>query len=443
MITCVTIPAPPNWASQLISASPGQWPLAWLRRGQGMIAWGQTERLDLQGPNRLSRAAGWWAKQAASAQISVAENPNQSGQSGALSKQPGTGLIAFGSFPFDDCSAAAAVLIVPQVVVGLREQTAWITGIANNVSRSSLAKNLTALLQQRPTAVVDELNNRHSPPEPAQAGSGVARQPRHLAEAWPGVVAQAIEAIRRGEVEKVVLARDEWVSREQPWRIADLLSNLSAAYPNCWTFCVDNLVGATPEMLVRSVHGLVTARVLAGTFPHDAGEPDRSRLAQALLSSSKDLAEHQFAVRSVAQALAPFTNELSVPDAPYVLSLANVSHLASDIAGVASQKFSVLELADAVHPTAAVCGTPPNPARQLLTRLEDFDRERYAGPVGWIDSQGDGEWAIALRCAQLSADRLQAHLYAGGGIVAASQCAEELAETEAKFLPMRQALGCA
>ena len=196
-------------------------------------------------------------------------------------------------------------------------------------------------------------------------------------------------------------------------------------------------------MLVRLESGLATSRVLAGTI---RTSPDRDQaldLAAALAESSKDLEEHEYAVRSVAAALAPFCSGMNVPDAPYVLALPNVLHLATDVTAVADPAVTSLGLAAALHPSAAVCGTPTAAARDLIAELEHLDREKYSGPVGWIDAHGDGEWAIALRCGQLdSHDPRQIRLFAGCGIVAGSDPAAEVAESNAKLLPMLQALGC-
>jgi menaquinone-specific isochorismate synthase len=179
---------------------------------------------------------------------------------------------------------------------------------------------------------------------------------------------------------------------------------------------------------------------LAGTVHRAKDDAVNLALAAALAESSKDLEEHEYAVASVASVLAAFTEELFVPESPSVLQLPNVMHLASDIAGVLRPGPTSLDLAAALHPTAAVCGTPTQAARTLLRRLERMDRGRYAGPVGWMGADGDGEWGIALRGAQLGEGRRTARLFAGGGIVAASVPAEELAETEAKFAAMRGAL---
>jgi menaquinone-specific isochorismate synthase len=209
-----------------------------------------------------------------------------------------------------------------------------------------------------------------------------------------------------------------------------------------WTYLVDGMVGATPELLLRRQGGLVTSRVLAGTVWHDPEGSDPLLLAAELARSSKDSAEHEFAVESVAQALAPYCAAMNVPEAPSVLKLPNVMHLATDITGVALPGASSVALAAALHPSAAVCGTPTHLAMDIISELESMDRGRYAGPVGWVDTTGDGEWAIALRGGHVRPDTPnEIQLFAGAGIVADSDPAVELAETGAKFIPMLQALG--
>ena len=201
------------------------------------------------------------------------------------------------------------------------------------------------------------------------------------------------------------------------------------------------MVGATPEMLVRLDRGLATSRVLAGTIRRTGDDAHDLALAGSLARSSKDLEEHEYAVRSVADALGRHCSSMSVPESPFVLHLPNVMHLATDVAGAVDDGATSLELAASLHPSAAVCGTPTAAADRVIAELEGMDRGRYAGPVGWMDVTGDGEWGIALRSGELDpADRRQITLYAGCGIVAGSDPADEVAESDAKFIPMRDAL---
>jgi menaquinone-specific isochorismate synthase len=199
------------------------------------------------------------------------------------------------------------------------------------------------------------------------------------------------------------------------------------------------MFGASPEMLVRREKGLVTSRVLAGTIRRTGDDEHDLTLAATLARSSKDLEEHEYAVRSVTDALEPYCSSMTVPESPFVLHLPNVMHLATDVAGVVRDSgATVLELAAALHPSAAVGGTPTKVAVEMIAEIEGMDRGRYAGPVGWMDAHGDGEFAIALRSAEIDGNRVR--LFAGCGIVADSDPEAELAETQAKFVPVRDAL---
>ena len=255
---------------------------------------------------------------------------------------------------------------------------------------------------------------------------------------WELVVADAVRRIRAGELDKVVLARDLVAELDEPLDVRAPLARLAERYPSCWTFHVDGLFGATPEMLVRRERGLVTSRVLAGTIRRTGDDAHDLALAATLARSSKDLEEHEFAVRSVADALAPYCLSMNVPESPFVLHLPNVMHLATDVTGVLDDGTTSLGLAAALHPSAAVGGTPTRVAVDLIGELERMDRGRYAGPVGWMDADGDGEWGIALRSAEYDGNRVR--LFAGCGIVADSDPEAELAEAAAKFVPVRDAL---
>jgi menaquinone-specific isochorismate synthase len=254
-------------------------------------------------------------------------------------------------------------------------------------------------------------------------------------------VSRAVGRISDGDLDKVVLARDLQARSASPIDARWVLGQLAERYQRTWTFAVGGLVGATPELLVRRDQGLVLSRVLAGTIRRTGDDARDLALAASLARSSKDLEEHEYAVRSVAESLAPHCSSMNVPETPFVLHLSNVMHLATDVAGVAADHASSLALAASLHPTAAVGGTPAATAMPLIAELEGMDRGRYAGPVGWMDASGDGEWGIALRCGRFSdADPGAVRLFAGCGIVAGSDPDAEAAEAEAKFLPMRDAL---
>ncbi|GAB6901168.1 isochorismate synthase [Kineosporia succinea] len=384
--------------------------LAWVRHGEGLVGWGEVLRVTGHGESRFDTAARTWAEVAKRAVIRDEV------------RLPGTGPVAFGSFAFSPSSPDGGALIVPEVVVGHRGGTWWLTTIsADGALPTPVTLTQHERIMQSPEGTVFTS----------------AREPRE----WMDAVTEAISRIKGGEVEKVVLARDVVARTAEPVDPRDLISRLANGYQNCWTYSVDGLVGATPEMLVKLERGLVTSRVLAGTIRRTQNDEQDLALAASLARSSKDLEEHEYAVRSVAEALAPHCTTTNVPDSPFVLHLPNVMHLATDVTAVLADGTTSLDLAAALHPSAAVCGTPTPAAAKLIEAVEGMERGRYAGPVGWVDAAGDGEWGIALRCAQLDAeDPHRFRLFAGCGIVAGSDPASELAESEAKLLPVKGAL---
>lgn len=285
----------------------------------------------------------------------------------------------------------------------------------------------------------------HEPPAPRSGTPPPPHQdrPRYAGSSqpdlhWLEAVAEAIGLIEAGEVAKVVLARDHAVWAREPFDAVALARRLTARFASCHTFVVDGLVGATPELLLARNGDRVVSRVLAGTAARGPDPASDARLGAALLASDKDRTEHRLAAESVADVLAPRCRVLQHDPEPELLRLDNVQHLATLFTGDLDVPASALELVAALHPTAAVGGTPRRTAIEVIRRLEGMERGRYAGPVGWTDPSGDGEWGIALRCAQLSGAR--ARLFAGVGIVGASLPEAELEETRLKLLAMQAAL---
>lgn len=274
--------------------------------------------------------------------------------------------------------------------------------------------------------------------------AGTVRSGALSEEQWKDSVRSGVAAIAHGGLEKVVLARDVLATLEEPVRRVSILQRLVGLYDECWTYGVRGLVGATPEILIKVDGSTAQARVLAGTLDREDEPAGSTGFADSVLGGSiKQRQEHDFAVRSLIRQLAPFATDMSFPAEPFILELPNVWHLASDVsAQLASSNGHVptsLALVEALHPTAAVCGTPREEAATLILQLEQMDRGPYAGPVGWLDGAGNGEWGIALRGAVLE-DSHSVRLYAGAGIVEASDPEAELAETWAKLRPMLQAL---
>jgi menaquinone-specific isochorismate synthase len=265
---------------------------------------------------------------------------------------------------------------------------------------------------------------------------------------WKAAVAAGVAEIRTGALEKLVLARDIVATVPAGVNAAEILRQLAVRYRECWTYGVDGLVGATPEMLIQVEGRTAQARVLAGTLDRrDADGKDGSPLEFAervLAGSEKQRHEHDIAIQSLTTQLAPFSEAMNAHSEPFILELPNVWHLASDVkaelAEVEGHVPSSLALINALHPTAAVCGTPTTVAGALIRRLEHLDRGPYAGPVGWLDAAGNGEWGIALRGAVIESPTT-VRLYAGCGVVEGSVPEAELAETWAKFRPMLESLG--
>ncbi len=378
-------------------------PMSWVRGADGLVGWGEVARWTGIGPDRFAAADEWWR--------SFVDGLDVLDEVGV----PGTGPVAFASFTFSDDSVGS-VLVVPRVVVGHRGDRAWITEFSHGNGPSAVH----AVSPVRPSGTL-----RYS--------DGLLPVARYRT-----AVAEAVRRMRAGELDKAALAHDLLAVADEPLDPRYLLGGLAERYPTCWSFAVEGLVGATPELLVRRTGDVVESRVLAGTMwaadAADHGVPDR------LMGSVKDRHEHALAVESLGSALEPLCTSLDVPSVPEVLALHNVSHLASDVRGYLDPiaPASLLALAEAVHPTAAVGGTPRKVAVDLITELEAMDRGRYAGPVGWVDSRGDGELGIALRCAQL--DGRVARLFAGCGIVADSDPDVEVREAAAKLIPVRDAL---
>ncbi|HEY2766437.1 MAG TPA: isochorismate synthase [Pseudonocardiaceae bacterium] len=388
--------------SDLIDLLPSPYgALCWVRDGEGLVAWGEVARICTGGPDRFVRSELWW--RLFCTQLEVHDEVGL----------PGTGPVAFASLAFKD-HPGSSVLVVPRVVVGRRDGLTWVTEI--------------------------ETGGTTEPVVPVQRPSGLRYSDGELpVTAWRDAVARAVSRMRTGTAPaKVVLAHDLLAIADEPLDPRYLLHGLASRYPSCWTFAVDGLVGATPELLLRRRGQEVLSQVLAGTtWPHEGADP--GALAAELLASEKDRDEHRYAVDSLADGLRPYCQELTVPDAPIVLPLRNVLHLATEVRGLLRRPDTpLLALADAVHPTAAVGGTPTTDAVRAIDELEAMDRGRYAGPVGWVDAAGNGELGIALRCAQVIGRA--ARLFAGCGIVAGSDPDSEVAEAAAKLVPIRDAL---
>ena len=388
----------------LLELLPNDAPLSWVRNGEGLVGWGVHATTTVSGKDRFEKARDWWHHQLET--FAVANSVHGSG----------TGPVLFASFSFD--RNQESVIVIPKVVVGQKGLQSWITWIGD-IAQPLLPEKRENISQGAFTF----------------GGGSISTA------AWKERVAQAITRIETTKVDKVVLARDLLATTSADIDARPILAKLASEYPSTWTFAVDGLVGATPELLLRLSRGMVTSRVLAGTIPKTGDDAKDLALAASLARSSKDLEEHEYAVRSVAEALEPFCSSTNVPESPFVLHLANVMHLATDVTGAlteSKQRVDAFSLLKSLHPSAAVCGTPRNIAFDIIDEIEGMNRGRYAGPVGWIDASGDGELGIALRTGQITGREIR--IYAGCGIVAGSNPEKELEESNAKMIPMRSAL---
>ena len=377
---------------------------SWVRGGDGLVGFGIYKSHIVKGANRFAQARSWWREQVSALEI----HNNVHGT--------GTGPILFTSFAFDP--SEESVLVIPRVVIGQRNGKSWITWIGAT-----------------PQPALREARFENEPLSLQWSGSN--------GDVWQDRVARAVSKIKSEQLEKVVLARFITATSDKTISVRNLLKSLAADYPLTWVYANTGLVGATPELLVRLSKSLVTSRILAGTIRKTGDDERDLALAGSLARSSKDLEEHEYAVRSVADALTPLCSSMNVPESPFVLHLSNVMHLATDVTGVLADSYNpvdIFELVSRLHPSAAVCGTPTETAQRTIDEIEGISRGRYAGPIGWVDANGDGELGIALRCGQLAADGKSIRIYAGCGIVAGSDPEREYAESQAKLLPMRSAL---
>lgn len=368
-----------------------------IRDGKLLVGYGEALRIQASGKNRIQELAKAWQ--------AVTENAEVED----LVQLPGSGLLAFSSITFSPDSQYQSVLIVPKRILAIREDRAWETVIVGEAESETATKTLV---------------------------SGEFSQGELGAKEFVTAVEKSIQKIQHSELEKVVIARDLVLPAKNP-DLTGVLAKLHARYPHCWTYLVDGNFGASPELLIRSASGEVSARVLAGTAARGT-DPDVDRaISEGLLQSSKNKHEHEFAVQSLVQKLEPFCDAVSADSKPFSLALPDLFHLATDVTGRLKAKTSLLDVVAELHPTAAVAGTPRELAMQVIAELEPFDRGGYAGPVGWVAADGSGELAIALRGGRVEENQIRA--FAGCGIVAESDPEAELLETDLKFKAVRWA----
>ena len=351
----------------------------------------------------------------------------------------GCGPVALGALPF--LPHEPGELVVPALVVGVdREGRSWVTTIGRDGDhpRPAGVDRLLADATAPTGAVTGFARDAHTHAS-ASGPSSFRLDPDRPAERWCDAVERVTERIRAGEARKVVLARAVTVTADEEFRIGAVLSLLRRAFPSAHLFSMDGFVGATPELLVERHGDVVRAHPMAGTAPRSGDPAADARLAAALMASANTLDEHRQTIDMVHDTLLPWCSYLDEEDEPSIVAVANVQHLATRLEGrLSSPPASVLELVGALHPTPAVGGAPREVALGMIGELEELDRGRYAGPVGWVDAAGNGTWAVGIRSAEF--DGARARLFAGVGIVAESDPEVELAETRAKMQALLGAL---
>jgi menaquinone-specific isochorismate synthase len=400
-------------ADLLDALGPGPGSFAWITGATGFVTAGVAARIPVGvGPGRFGRAAAEVADR-----LGAIVPSDLDGLAGGPA-----GPIAVGALPFDD--RIPGVLVVPAVVVG----------------RDALGRGWMT-----ETAPADGIREVALTPALAPSGNGarhlvVPVRERPARDEWTAAVRRVLAAIEAGDVRKVVLAREVVLNAAAPFCRREVLDRLRRGNPSCFVYAASGFVGASPELLIRRRGSEVESCPMAGTVARGATPDEDERLTVGLRASAKDAEEHRLLVEAVLEALTPVCDGPLAATAADIVRLATVSHLTTRVCGRLREPApSALELVGHLHPTPAVGGLPRRPALRAIAELERFDRGLYAGPVGWVGADGDGEWAVALRGAELNGSR--ARLVAGAGIVAGSDPDAEWAETQAKLATMLAAVG--
>jgi menaquinone-specific isochorismate synthase len=334
---------------------------------------------------------------------------------------PGVGPIAVGCVPF--VPGSAAELVVPAVQVRKDHDGTTTVTVIGELTEEAVAAALTP-----------------RSPSPASAATW-SIQPEVPVESYLAAVAAARDAVRAGDLTKAVIARPIRVTSSEEIDVHAVLRRLRASFGSSYRYSIDGFIGASPELLVEVDEAVVRSHPLAGTAPRTGDVDNDARIAADLIASTKDQIEHRVVIDVVHDTLLPWASYLDWEPEPSIVTVANVQHLGTRMEGMLSQPGpSVIELVRALSPTPALGGHPRDAAIELIQRVEGFERGRYGGAVGWVDAHGNGTWAVAIRCAEVSDDRRSARLVAGGGIVADSDPIAELAETQAKFQAMLSAI---
>ena len=347
---------------------------------------------------------------------------------GSTPAPAGHGPAVFGTVPF--LPSETATFVVPRLCITKgNDGLTFATIIGDDRQTVSVA------------ALDDALASAASVSRPAPTSNTFSVGPAMDVDQYLATVAAARDAVRSGELQKAVIARDITVRSHEPVDIHSVLLRLRASFGSSYRYCVDGFIGASPELLVQVEGRMVRSHPLAGTAPRTGDPATDARLAGELIASTKNQVEHRVVIDMVHDTLLPYCSYLDWEPEPSIVTVANVQHLGTAIEGALSEpRPSVMHLVRRLCPTPALGGAPSAEAIDFICRHEKMDRGTYGGAVGWLDTHGNGTFAVAIRCAEFSEDRRTARLFAGGGIVAESEPLSELAETQAKFQAMLSAI---
>ena len=342
-------------------------------------------------------------------------------------KSPGSGPVFIGAIPFD--SHESHDFVLPKLLVCKSDDgRCWITIIDEKQPDD---KDISA-------AIHAIFSPKHAP---SAASASYTVTPGVDVDTYLHAVTVARDAVRSGAITKAVIARDVFVSSSQPIDIESVLLRLRNSFGSSYQFSADGFIGASPELLVSLLNGEVSSHPLAGTAPRTGDPTTDAQLATSLLSSTKNQIEHRIVIDAVHDTLLPWCSYLDWEPEASIVAVANVQHLGTHMLGRLSEPFlHVLDAVYALSPTPALGGYPRDKALKLIADVEGMSRGRYGGAIGWFDNHGNGVWAVAIRCAEYSNDKMTARLFAGGGIVADSDPLSELAETQAKLQAMLAAI---
>ncbi|MFC3041425.1 isochorismate synthase MenF [Virgibacillus xinjiangensis] len=358
-------------------------------------------------------------------------------------KVPGTGAVALGGMTFDPEkersglweSFRPSLFTIPEYIMTKQQGSCYLTiniQVCKNDHPVQLARQVQDTAKTLLTGGGTKLQN-------FRVSSKEEIAPQH----WKETIRRATEKIQQGEAEKIVLARELRLTFDRGADISNIIRKLMKTQPNSYLFCFekgdDCFLGATPERLVRLEEDKLLSACLAGTAPRGETKEEDERIGRELYHDRKNRQEHEFVVQMIRNALEHRCTDISIPEAPVLYPLKNLQHLYTPVAATLKDEYSIFDIVEQLHPTPALGGTPRQESLEFIRQNEQLDRGWYGAPVGWLDSNRNGEFAVAIRSSLIRGK--EASLFAGCGVVADSNPEEEYQETKIKFLPMLSVLG--